>query len=170
MGKKATNYLNSNHHSAMVLSPKKFRKKFDRLTPFILQEWQQLESDALAATEGNLDSVVNYITSQTKHSRTLIQQHLTELYQLVKSEKNKKVETIQTDLVELQDQVIPSVEKTLDALEKRAETVLAQLEEKLLLPEVKERVREKPGMSLLTALGIGFLIGLIVGGSNRGSR
>ncbi|WP_416671923.1 hypothetical protein [Egbenema bharatensis] len=162
MGKKA-----NKNSTLATLSPKKFRKQFDRLTPLILEEWQQLELDELVETQGNLDSVVDYITRQTEQTRTLVKDQLHELYQLAKTEKTEKIKAVQSDLAQLQDQMLPAVEKTLDLLEKRAETVLAQMEQGVLA-DVKDRVREKPGTSLLTALGIGFLIGLIVGGSNRG--
>jgi ElaB/YqjD/DUF883 family membrane-anchored ribosome-binding protein len=188
MGKKIVKQKPKPSHS-ILLSPKKFRKHFDRLAPLILQEWQHLELDNLTATEGDLDLVIDYIAEQTEQTRTRIQRHLLELYQLAKSEKDNqvkqvqnikqvqnKVETVQaaaaasvTDLVELQEQIVPNIEKTLSLLEKRAEALLSQVDQEII-PDVKERVREKPGTSLLTALGIGFLIGLIVGGTRRGSR
>jgi ElaB/YqjD/DUF883 family membrane-anchored ribosome-binding protein len=186
MGKKIVKPKAKSSHS-IGLSPKKFRKHFDRLTPLILEEWRHLEQDTLAATEGDFDRVVDYIAERTEQTRIRIQRHLLDLYQLAKSEKNKQVNRIQehaetaqtsvqasvansvTDLVELQEQIVPSIEKTLNLLEKRAEALLSQVDQGMI-PEVKERVREKPGTSLLTALGIGFLIGLIVGGTRRGSR
>lgn len=57
-----------------------FQQKFDALTPLILNEYQQLDADTLAYTEGNLDLVVDYIAAQTDHTRTLVQHHLGELY------------------------------------------------------------------------------------------
>lgn len=162
MGKKE-----DKNSTLMTLSPKKFRKQFDRLAPLILEEWQQLELDELVATEGDLDAVVEYIAEQTEQTRTLVKNHLQELYQLAKSEKSKRIEAVQSDLTQLQNQMLPTVEKTLDLLEKRAEAIVARMEQDVL-SDVKDRVREKPGTSLLTALGVGFLIGLIVGGSNRG--
>lgn len=186
MGKKMVKQKTKPSHS-ILLSPKKFRKHFDRLSPLILKEWQHLELDTLIATEGDLDLVVDYIAEQTAQTRTRIRHHLLELYQLAKSEKDNqvkhignkvenKVETVQAsaaasvnDLVELQEQIVPNIEKTLSLLEKRAEALLSQVDQEII-PDVKERVCEKPGTSLLTALGIGFLIGLIVGGTRRGSR
>jgi ElaB/YqjD/DUF883 family membrane-anchored ribosome-binding protein len=160
----------ANKNSTLAtLSPKKFRKQFERLAPLIVEEWQQLELDELVATDGNLDAVIEYITDQTEQTRTLVQRHLHELYQFAKTEKTEKLKAVQSDLAQLQEQMLPTVEKTLELLEKRAETILAKVEEDVL-SDVKDRVREKPGTSLLTALGIGFLIGLIIGGSNRGRR
>ncbi|PSB05371.1 hypothetical protein C7B76_31640 [filamentous cyanobacterium CCP2] len=178
----------------MTLSPKKFRKRFDRLTPIILQEWPQLEVETLAETGGDLEAVINYIADQTERTRTRIQQDLTELYQIAKANEPKSAEVAPTEVVGLRDNlrdtlrdslrnnlqdylqdnvqdnlqgiVLPTVERTLDLLETRAETLLSQVE-KDVLPSVKNQIRNKPARNLLTILGVGFLLGLLVGGLGR---
>lgn len=55
------------------------------------------------------------------------------------------------------------LKQTLDLLEERTEELLQQFQ-KDVLPELNEKVRKNVGGSLLTALGMGFVLGLLMGG------
>lgn len=184
-----THHSNLHHadtyDSRSPLTPAQFQDQFVHLAPLILEEWSQLEADTLAATEGDLDLVIDYVTSQTDRTRALIRRQLRELYLVVQEQQmqqeqrpredkaapSEQTTGLPTDLASLQEQVLPTVEKSLKLLEKRAEKLLAQVEREVL-PEVSEKVSEKvkenPNTSLLTAFGVGLFIGLILGGSGRG--
>lgn len=198
------------------LNKRKFKQNFTALTPLILQEWLQLEPDELLATKGEVEQVVDYVAEQTERTRTLIRRQLAELYLLVIEEQSAQAQVApeqrsasptQSPVLEaapeesledthgLRDQVLPTIERTLKLLEKRAEKLFEQTEDELLsqvstkvktieqraeemlanvekniLPEVKtEKDKKKLNTSLLTVFGVGLILGLIFGGF-RGRR
>lgn len=56
-----------------------------------------------------------------------------------------------------------SIDNLLDDLESRTENLIQELKAEML-PELEKRARGNLGQSLLIALGIGFVLGLILGG------
>lgn len=151
----------------------RFQQQFDALTPLILSEWHQLDADTLSYTEGDLDLVVDYIATQTDHTRTLVRHHLGELYALCQRAEDS-AQTLKTAKPTLEAATNNAgsdpVERTLKALERRAERLLTRVEANLL-PEVRsDRDREKLNTSLVTAFGIGLVVGMILGGWGRGRR
>lgn len=170
------------------LSADHFQKRFDTLVPLILDQWEHLEEDTLTATKGNLDSVVDYIKHQTDQKRTIVRRQLAKLYQCAQEQENNVTSTIGSNLASnvsstvssldvsnVQEQIFPTVEKTLKLIEERAESLLSRIEKDVLPTvnegvgeKVREKVREKPGTSLVTAFGFGLFIGLILGGFGRG--
>ena len=173
--------------SQIKLSADHFQKHFDTLVPLILDKWDQLEEDTLAKTEGDLDAVIDYIKHQTDHKRAIVRRQLSKLYQFAREQEHTITDNVSNipsamsslDVSTVQEQILPTVEKTLKLIEKRAESLLSRVETEMLpavngsvgdkvKETVKETVREKPGTSLLTAFGFGLFVGLIVGGFGRG--
>lgn len=149
------------------IDPDRFKANFEAIAPLILEEWPTISPDSLMATEGELDPVVDCIATATDRTRALIRQQLRELYHLAVVEP---VRPRRSPLSERLSQRLYSplseseLKKTLDALEERTEELLKQFK-KDVLPELNEKVRNNVGGSLLTALGIGFVLGLLMGGS-----
>ena len=147
-----------------------FKEHFQAVMPLILDEWKQLQADDLAATEGELEFLVDYIAEQTDRTRTLIRRQLVELYQIARLEHSNQATNADSEQEapnRLRDRLMPDIEKTMETLEKRAEKLLSQVETDLL-PEISEKAKEKLGTSLMTAFGVGFILGLVFGGFGRG--
>lgn len=145
------------------LSSEKFKEHFGALRSLILEEWKQLKPDALANTQGDLEKVIDHIANQTEKTRTLVRRQLEELYSLADLSQTN----VENGLAKAQEQVSSNLENLLDRIEQRTEKLLNQFE-KEVLPEVNAKVRKNIGTSLLTTLGIGFILGLVVGGFDRG--
>jgi len=149
------------------LSPDTFKASFEAIAPLILEEWPTVPPDNLMATEGELDPVVDCIATATDRTRALVRQQLRELYHLAVVEPVKPGRSpLSERLFPLTDSPLTEsdLKKTIALLEERTEELLAQFK-KDVLPELNEKVRNNVGSSLLTALGIGFVLGLLFGGS-----
>lgn len=157
---------------SVSIAPDKFKANFEAIAPLILEEWSTVPPDSLMATGGELEQVVDCIAAATDRTRALIRQQLRELYQLVVVEPAQpRRSPLSERLSHLADSPLTEsdVKKTLAALEERTEEILEQFK-KDMLPEFNEKVRNNVGSSLLTALGIGFVLGLLFGGGGRRGR
>ncbi|MGC9525748.1 MAG: hypothetical protein ACP5D7_09445 [Limnospira sp.] len=151
-----------------TLSQTEFADRFDAIIPLILEEWPQLATEDLAATEGNLELAIDYIVARTDHTRTLVRHYLAELSRVQRwRETRQNSDSPNSDPSKLEDYILPTLDRTLKTLEGRTEKLLTRFETEML-PEVNRKAKENVGTSLLTALGIGFILGLLLGGSSRG--
>ncbi|OAB59830.1 hypothetical protein AY600_18575 [Phormidium willei BDU 130791] len=166
------------------LSPEQFKTRFEQLVPLIAQEWTHLDREELMATDGDLDLAVDVIATATDHTKTLIQAQLAELHSLSLTwERREHQETAlqptpsqspshssnyspnpDKDNPDEEHPPSPSIDDVLDLLERRTEQLVERVKADVL-PEVKSQAKRNLGASILTALGIGFLLGLFVGGS-----
>lgn len=121
-----------------------FQQHFERLRAAILAEWPKLDPDALDATGGDLDAVVELISAISGHTRAFVTAQLDELQRLGDSGW------------------VRGLEGALGRLEARAKELRAQVPDELAEAATR-RVRERPLESLLMALGLGVILGLILG-------
>lgn len=156
-----------------------FKQHFDALVPMILAEWPQLLEDNLVATEGDLDLAVAYISGETDRTQTLVRRQIKELASLIEVEPSASEKTsskasrngVLASALEATglESAGPlgvdksSIDNLLDDLESRTENLIQELKAEML-PELEKRARGNLGQSLLIALGIGFVLGLILGG------
>ncbi|MFP4219988.1 MAG: hypothetical protein ACLFQ7_06315 [Phormidium sp.] len=160
------------------LSPEQFKTRFEQLVPLITQEWTDLDREELIATDGDLDLAVDLIATATDHTKTLIQAQLAELHSLhlTWERREQQQKALQQAPSQSPSQSnpspnpdedhppSPSIDDVLDLLERRTEQLVERVKADVL-PEVKSQAKRNLGASILTALGIGFLLGLFVGGS-----
>ncbi|MFQ4135025.1 hypothetical protein PGN35_001775 [Nodosilinea sp. PGN35] len=155
-----------------------FQHHFAAMVPLILSEWPQLLEENLLATEGDLDLAVAYISGETDHTQTLTRRHLNELASLIEVEPsvsgqsapkavlNGVSSALKATVLEATEPLRvdkSSIDNLLDDLESRTENLIQELKAEML-PELEKRARGNLGQSLLIALGIGFVLGLILGG------
>lgn len=136
-------------------SRESFKTNFAGLEAAILEEWPAVDKASLAATQGELDQVVELVAEKTEHTKTLVRKQLQELEKLAgeRRDEPKKNKT----------------EALLEAWEKKTAVLAKELREKVLV-DAEKRVRENVLVSLLVALGLGLLVGLFIGGGRRGGR
>jgi hypothetical protein len=133
--------------------------------PLIEEEWPQVQLDSLKECDGDLERTIDYIAAQSERTRTLVRLHLEELYKLANRSSapdNGSGRSHSSNRL-LDNEVTHKIDRFLDTLENRAEKILTQME-----TEVSQKAKENIGISLLAALGMGFILGLLFGGSNRG--
>jgi ElaB/YqjD/DUF883 family membrane-anchored ribosome-binding protein len=136
--------------NAARLSADEFRQGFEATQVLIREEWPALGTDALAATGGELDKVVELVAAQTEHTKAVIRRQLAELHQLGREGAAKKSQ----------------VDELLGALEGRADRVVSYLKGEAL-PKAESTIRNNLLASLLVAAGVGLLVGLLLRGFGR---
>ncbi|MGF1516519.1 MAG: hypothetical protein ACFCVB_01755 [Nodosilinea sp.] len=160
-------------NSQLTAATKKaFKHHFESMVPLLLSEWPQLSEKSLVATEGDLDSTVVYISGETDRTKTLVRRQINELATLVEVEAPAPDKVAANGNRASSSSLEPtgslgvdksSIDNLLDDLEARTENLIQELKVEML-PELEKRARGNLGQSLLIALGIGFVLGLILGG------
>lgn len=157
------------------LAPELFRQQFVAIAPLILSEWSGLDAEQLSQTNGDLEQVVDLVATHTERTRTLIRRQLRELYQLAVIDAaepptaNAPAADPLTGAVPRLSKLVTEtladadVKATIARLEERTEKLLDQFKQEVM-PELNDKVQKNVGGSLLTALGIGFVLGLLLGG------
>ncbi len=127
----------------------RFRDRFESLIPEIQRLWPEVTHQALEATRGSFDEVV----------------------QLIASQGDRAVQTVQHQLEELMHQPgesVRSVAETLEPLEQQLEQLLDDLNT-TLRPKIERPVKEKPLLALAFAAGVGVMVGALLAGGRRSS-
>ncbi len=124
-------------------------RDFERLRPALKAEWPDLDDDELAGTGGDLDKLVELIAQATGYTKSLVRQQITELHGM------------------LGNPVLERLEELAGRLEERAR----ELADHELVDKgramAEEKVRANPLQSVLWALVVGLVLGLLLG-SRRG--
>jgi ElaB/YqjD/DUF883 family membrane-anchored ribosome-binding protein len=132
-------------------TPEAFAADFDRLVPTLLQEWPELDREALDATGGDLDQVVGLVAQATGRTKTLARKQVAELWSLLEGERP----------------LLGRLEQMVEGLEARARSLAEEHDiadrGRQLFDQAEEKVREDPLKALLWTLGIGFFLGLFFG-------
>ncbi len=125
----------------------RFRDHFETLVPEIKRRWPEVTHQALEATRGSFDDVV----------------------QLIASQGDRAVQTVQHQLEELMHEPCEGVRSfadTLEPLEEQLEQLLDDLNS-TLRPKIERPVRERPLLALAIAAGVGVLVGALLTGGRR---
>jgi len=140
------------------ISANSFKEDFGTLQPLILKEWPSVDGSALAATGGDLDRVVTLVAEKTEHTKALVRRQLAELREMGLKGRARA------------QRADARFREVLDRLEKRT-TELAKEIRGPMMENARGRLRENVFVSLLAALGLGFLLGAIIGLiGGRGSK
>ncbi len=129
-------------------------------------------------SQQDLDAIITKITTQTRHTRTLIHHQISELSTLLDAPARSAVPTGSSpktaqaagetsDRAELKSELKSEVDQWLDGLEVRAEAIAQQLRQEVW-PEVRDRAQRRVGPVLLLTLLAGVAIGWSLRGSRRG--
>ena len=119
----------------------------------ILEEWPAVDPGALAATQGDREAMVALVAQTTEHTRTLITKQIGEL-EALDHRPSPRIP-------------MPDIEAAIAKLEAHTKRLVDQVQNDVL-PTVEQRAKDNVGKSLLTALGLGFILGLLFGGFGRG--
>ncbi len=126
-----------------------FKSAFGRLQSVLVKEWPSIDREALAATGGDLDHVVELIVQKGQLTQALVRQKIEELHAM--SANPSTFANIDERLRE-----------ALDRIEKRTNDLADEVRNKVI-PAASEKVKENLLVSLLVALGLGFILGILFG-------
>jgi ElaB/YqjD/DUF883 family membrane-anchored ribosome-binding protein len=140
----------SGNGAATEVSAEDFRAAFERVRPLVEKEWPAIDGAALEATAGELDKVVDLVARETEKARDDVKQQLFALHAKATKRKLDRLEAI------------------VDKLEKRTREIADKVKRDYA-PKAEAKIKENLWTSLLIALGLGMLIGLLLrlGGRRR---
>jgi ElaB/YqjD/DUF883 family membrane-anchored ribosome-binding protein len=153
-------------------APETVRAVWERLQPAILTEWPQVAADALAATEGELDAVVAVVAEATDRTQLWVRRHLAELVDLLAPPRSRLEERLQRLLERLEgmeplreraQEAAAAAKEAMHEVETRAEDFARDV--RTQFPKAEGHLRDNLWTSLLGALGLGLIIGLLWGTS-----
>ncbi len=136
-----------------------FHDEFDKLAPLIREEWPDVDADALTATRGDYERVVTLIAAKTEHTKALVKRQLDEL-RAIATDGNGKGGSLGID---------QGVQQMLNKLHDKSNEIAGYVK-KQMVTDAKVKVSENPLVSLLMAIGLGFVLGFILRGMGRRDR
>jgi len=134
--------VNSELPEKEVISEKWLIEKIDSLIPLIKEKWPNIAQQALEATKGSIDDLVEVIASHSGNSAIGIKSQLFEIIDSIREnnwEISEKIEPIESQLEELLEEL-----------------------NNTLRPKIESPIRKKPLLSIAIAAGIGLLIGTLL--------
>lgn len=123
------------------------RDQFQALLPAIQRQWPEVAEQALEATRGSLEPLVQVITEQTGRTSEVVREQLLELAQATSQQAHQLVDALQP-------------------LEEQLERLLDDLNT-TLRPRLERPVRARPLLSIGVAAGVGLLVGLVLASGRR---
>src|SRR4051812_42846429 len=109
---------------ATGLSQESFSGAFESLQSAILTEWPAVDGEALKATAGDLEKVIDLVAHTTEHTRSLVRKQITELSTLEDGKKKSAARDRAADVLERLEK------RTTDLVKELRGTVLANAKEK----------------------------------------
>jgi hypothetical protein len=136
----------------------------EHIRPLILEEWPEVDAAALDATGGEPQAVIRAIAAATQHSKVLIRKQLAELAEVAGVGATGLEGRLLRVLHYLEGKASPvqeGAEKLVEDLRERGASVGKQVGRKM--QDAEGTLKENLWVTLLGALGLGLLVGLIVG-------
>ena len=142
-------------------APEGFAEELDELLPYIRDEWPSVGREELVGTKGDYDAVVTLISLKTEHTRTLVRKQLDELRQMAGAQRAKRGWVSDAELRRLRE--------LLERLQHKSNDVTDYVRERIST-DARKQMHENPLVTLLIAIGLGFILGFILrgGGGRRG--
>ena len=127
----------------------RFRDRFESLVPDIQRRWPEVTQQALEATRGSFDEVVQLLSEHSDRAGDVVSIQLEELLHQAGGRTKHLADS-------------------LDPLEEQLEHLLDELNQ-TLRPKIEKPVRERPLLALAVAAGVGLLVGAMIRGGGRSS-
>lgn len=140
----------SGNGAATEVSAEDFRAAFERVRPLLEKEWPAIDTAAIEATAGDLDKVIDLVARVTEKTRDAVRRELFDLHAKATKKRFDRLEQI------------------VDRLERRTRDIADKFKRDYA-PKAEAKIKENLWVSLLVALGLGMLIGLLLrlGGRRR---
>jgi ElaB/YqjD/DUF883 family membrane-anchored ribosome-binding protein len=172
------------------LDPETLEQNWSVVHSLINEEWSEIDQEALTATEGNADQLVDLISGSLDCTKLRVRRQLGELVVLATSDPatqeqtSKVVDRKVSAIVERwEDKLQPflndgsekiqkakaAVGSAIDGAQTRANDIKDKVGKHIetTLPEAEEMIKRNLWSSLLITLGIGMIFGLLWGTRGR---
>lgn len=140
-----------------------FQRDFEKLKPLIAGEWPEVEPAALAATAGDLEAVIRLVGDAVGKTRTQIRRLMTELVSEEAAAASDATADRKSNVGDRLDDEFERVKKVVERLEARSKH-LVDYAKTDLKKDARETVEQNLLLSLIVAVGLGFLLGILTRG------
>jgi ElaB/YqjD/DUF883 family membrane-anchored ribosome-binding protein len=137
------------------VTKEQFKSSFDDLEPLILEEWPDIERDALDDTGGEYDKVVELVAKRTERTKTFVKRQLDELSQIARDRPASVEGRLQRLLTRLESKT------------QEISTEVSSYVKQTMLPTAEAKVRDHLLLSMIVTACLGFLFGFLSRGSGR---
>lgn len=131
--------------------------EFAELKPLIMAEWPKVAEDALDETHGDRDAIVEVVVASAEVAREVAERQVDELRQLARDEPSAAAG----------DGAARPVQEVARSLQAKMNEVASYVRGQML-EDARGKARENFLVTLLLAIGLGFVLGIIVRGFGRG--
>lgn len=129
-----------------------FSRRFEKIAPLIRDEWPGIDAGRLEQTKGDYDAVVALVAEQTEHTKTLVKKQLEELRRIAEGENGAG------DL--------RAFRQMLERMQARSLEIAGYIKNQMM-PEATQQVKKNFLVTVLLAIGFGFLVGFFLRGGRR---
>jgi hypothetical protein len=140
-----------------------FQRDFEKLRPLIAAEWPEVDAAELAATGGDLDAVIKLISDTVGKTRTQTRRLMAELIGEASTAAGGAARAGTGGVGDRLDDEIERVKKIVERLEARSKH-LVDYAKTDLKKDARETVEQNLLLSLIVAVGLGFLLGILTRG------
>ena len=130
--------------NATALDRETFTNHYASLKPLLLEEDPELDAKSLDAANDDPKKLIDLIAQKTDHTKAKVKRDLSEMTELVERHETNRLQ------------------HALDVLEERSQELATRFQEEIV-PKAEKQMRENLWTSLLSALGLGVVIGLLLG-------
>jgi hypothetical protein len=149
-----------------------FKESFAAVTPLMKEEWPDLDADALAATDGDLDQAVALLATHLESTKAAARRHISELVDLAAAQQahrersNGAAKPSDSDDTQSKLPPLDDVMAAIRRLELFATEEVKRVSTEVV-PAARAQAQKSMWTSLLIALGLGLFLGMWL---NRGRR
>ncbi len=133
-------------------SAEQWKSAFAKVRPLIVQEWPSLDEKAIDAAANDLDALAGVIAEKLERTRVGAKKKLSELHSIA---------------VDAQEDRVDKIKSIIDRLEARTVEIRKRVREEMI-PKAQTKMKENLLVTILAAIGLGLLVGLLMRGGRRG--
>lgn len=149
-----------------------FKESFAAVTPLMTEEWPDLDAEALAKTEGDLDQAVALLATHLESTKAAARRHIGELVDLATAQRANRERSNGAAKPSDGDDArskLPPLDDVMAAI-RRLELFATEEVKRVsadVVPAARAHAQKSMWTSLLIALGLGLFLGMWL---NRGRR
>lgn len=147
-----------------------FKESFAAVVPLMKEEWPDLDADALAKTEGDLDQAVALLAAHMESTKAAARRQISELVDLAAAqEAHRERSNGAAKPSDEETSKLPPLDDVMAAI-RRLELFATEEVKRVsteVVPAARAQAQKSMWTSLLIALGLGLFLGMWL---NRGRR
>jgi uncharacterized protein YjbJ (UPF0337 family) len=154
MAKMRSSRTETNTKEDSMINQSTLQGNWNEIKGKLRKHWGQLSNDDIQTFDGNVDQLVGMIQRKTGEAREAVEKYLNELTARGSSGVTQATEDVRQYVQQAADRIQDGSRQAVDSMRQGYE-------------EAEEYVRARPTESVAICFGIGVVVGLVLGLSNR---